>query len=224
MIRRHALIVLGGATCSAAAAELLRPRMKLADQLGPIDLAHSIPERFGSWTSIGSDTVAIINPEIERVIRQKYNELLNRSYVNAAGYRLMVSVAYGGNQTDAVSVHRPEGCYPAQGFVIERVWMTDLQTPYGSMPITRVMTRFGTSRPEPVSYWVVIGNQLLRYQGEKKIVDLKYAVRNLIPDGVVFRVSSIDPDAEAALGQHDSFVRQLLPSLPLDKRPRLMGV
>jgi EpsI family protein len=224
MSRRQALMVLGAAATAIAAAEWLRPRERLAETLGPINLSQSIPSVFGGWSGVDDAPTQIINPELELIVKQKYSDLLNRTYQNRAGYRMLVSVAYGGDQTDAVAVHRPEGCYPAQGFVVERVWREYVKTDYGSVSVNRLITSFGSARPEPVSYWIVIGSRLLRYHGEKKLIDLEFALKNKIPDGLIFRVSSIDPNSASAFLQHDEFIRELLPALSQDMRPRIMGL
>jgi EpsI family protein len=38
--------------------------------------------------------------------------------INPQGYRIMLSIAYGKNQSDALQLHKPEICYPAQGFTL----------------------------------------------------------------------------------------------------------
>jgi EpsI family protein len=40
------------------------------------------------------------------------------AYVNASGYRIMLSLAYGSDQRGALQAHKPEVRYPAQGFTL----------------------------------------------------------------------------------------------------------
>ncbi|MGS0759311.1 exosortase C-terminal domain/associated protein EpsI, partial [Roseateles sp. GG27B] len=45
-----------------------------------------------------------------------YDETLAMTFKNAAGERVMLSLAYGRNQHKGMITHRPEICYPAPGF------------------------------------------------------------------------------------------------------------
>jgi hypothetical protein len=56
-----------------------------------------------------------------------------------------------------------------------------------------------------------------------KLVQLRYGVRGLIPDGLLIRVSSLDRDADAAFKQHEEFVRALMASVQPSLRLRLLG-
>ena len=52
----------------------------------------------------------------EAIINKIYNQTLTRTYINPRGDRIMLSIAYGRDQSDALQMHKPELCYPAQGF------------------------------------------------------------------------------------------------------------
>jgi len=49
-----------------------------------------------------------------------YSQILNRVYVNATGYRIMLLLAYGSDQHGSLQADKPEVCYPAQGFALQR--------------------------------------------------------------------------------------------------------
>jgi len=59
---------------------------------------------------------------------------------------------------------------------------------------------------------------------DRKLASLRYTTRGIIPDGLLFRVSSIDPESGAAFGRQEQFVRDLLAALPPDHRRRLAGI
>ena len=59
---------------------------------------------------------------------------------------------------------------------------------------------------------------------ETKFEQLRYGFRGEIPDGLLFRVSSITPDAEAGYASQDEFIHQLVDALPNDARLRLAGL
>ena len=61
----------------------------------------------------------MVNPEAEAALAKIYTQTLARTYVNAAGERILLSVAYGDDQRgEATQAHRPEMCYTAQGLAI----------------------------------------------------------------------------------------------------------
>jgi EpsI family protein len=49
-----------------------------------------------------------------------YSQFLNRVYVNATGYRIMLLLAYGSDQHGSLQADKPEVCYPAQGFALQK--------------------------------------------------------------------------------------------------------
>src|SRR5205085_349207 len=57
-------------------------------------------------------------PDVQAKLERLYGQVVNRAYVNAAGEMVMLTIAYGGDQSDALKVHRQENCYAAQGFDI----------------------------------------------------------------------------------------------------------
>ena len=48
---------------------------------------------------------------------------------------------------------------------------------------------------------------------DKKLEELRYGLHGEIPDGMLFRVSSIDTNTQSAFSLQESFVRDLLNSL-----------
>jgi hypothetical protein len=50
------------------------------------------------------------------------------------------------------------------------------------------------------------------------------ALTGQVPDGLLFRVSSIDPDQRHAWGLQDQFVNDLLAAVPIAIQARLAGV
>lgn len=140
------------------------------------------------------------------------------------GYRIMLSIAYGGDQRNALQTHYPDVCYPGQGFKIRSREDATLALREGKIPIRRLDTAMGEQRIEPVTYWAMIGDQpeLAGYQ--RRLGEIRFALQGLIPDGLLFRVSSIDPDTQAAYARHDEFIRALLAHVEPKMRKRLAGV
>lgn len=53
---------------------------------------------------------------------------------------------------------------------------------------------------------------------------MRYGLKGEIPDGLLFRISSIDRNTEEAFAIHEQFVNQLIPAIPTDVRPRIAGL
>ncbi len=114
--RRKAVVVLLAMSGAAALAKVGVPTKKIADQW-ETDLEKMFPTRFGDWQVDRSMPVILPAPDVQASLDRIYNQVLPRTYVNMrTGYRVMLSVAYGGDQSDGMSAHLPEVCYPSQGF------------------------------------------------------------------------------------------------------------
>jgi len=207
---------------AAGLAFVTKPRAKVADSGPRVDLEAMIPREFGEWTVDERIVPLIPSPDIKVVLDRIYDQTLARTYLNSNGDRVMLSIAYGGDQSDAMQVHKPEVCYPSQGFGILKNLKTNLKTRFGQVPVTRLVAVQGP-RIEPITYWITVGDQLARSGWEQKIAQLKYGVTGKVPDGLLFRVSSIDRDEVRAYQIQSGFVHDLLDRLDESGRRRLIG-
>jgi EpsI family protein len=207
---------------ATALAVVMRPTHKIADQGPKFDLATMIPRDFGNWHEEILSKALIVDPQQKELLDTIYSQLLSRTYKNDQGYRIMLSIAYGNDQSDSMQVHKPEICYPAQGFVLENKSAATLPFGKGTIPITRVATSLG-QRKEPITYWTTIGDQTVKPGIHKKLVEMSYGLTGKIPDGMLVRVSSIDPDTANAYRMQDQFAQQMLEALAPDARKRLAG-
>lgn len=216
-------IVIGVCMFAAAGMALaLKPTNKVADAASNIDLEILIPKQFGGWTIDETITPLIANPEQEAIINKIYNQTLARTYVNPRGERIMLSIAYGGEQSDSMAVHKPEACYPAQGFQIIKNADAVFTTGDASIPVRRLVATLG-SRVEPITYWTTIGDTVAVSGVKWKLQQLKYGLTGKIPDGLLFRVSSIQADDATAYAAQDDFTRALLHELSPAARKRIIG-
>lgn len=211
-------------TSAAAIATVMTPTRRIVDTLPKLDIEASIPEAFGDWQVDKRASGGVINPQQTEQLNKLYSQIVSRTYVNAQGYRIMLSIAYGEDQRDSNQLHYPEVCYPAQGFQVMSNRKAILDTSFGDIPIKRLETHLSNQRYEPITYWTTVGNQALAGGASKKLIEMRYGLRGEIPDGLLFRVSSIDRDSVAAFSMHEQFVEALLPILATDVRPRLAGL
>jgi len=210
--------------CSASAsAYLLRPNTKAAEHGPQISLEKMIPKHFGEWQVEPQPVAQVVNPQTQELLDKLYSQILSRTYIDANGYRIMLSLAYGSDQRGALQAHKPEVCYPAQGFKLHDLAQSLLRTEYGDIPATRLHASLGR-RIEPVTYWFTVGDSAIRSAIEKRIVELRFGLTGQIPDGLLFRISSIDADRENAYRIQDRFVNDLLQTLPPAERLRISGL
>jgi EpsI family protein len=215
--------VIAALMCGASiGAVVARPGIKAAS-LGPaFSLEAMIPKQFRQWREDPQRIVQVVNPQTLGLLDKLYSETLSRTYVDASGYRIMLSLAYGSDQRGALQAHKPEACYPAQGFTLHRAEPGRIATPFGEIPVRRLFTSKG-SREEPLTYWFTVGDRAV--QGwNTRLVELSYILTGRIPDGLLFRVSSIDPDQARANQMQDQFINQLLQAVSPAERKRLSGL
>ena len=216
--------VLAAVMCTTSVgAILVMPETKATDQGPTINLEVMIPKQLGEWRQEAQPVAQVINPQTKELLDKLYSQILSRTYVNAQGYRIMLSIAYGNNQRGNLQAHKPEVCYPAQGFTLQSLTTATLATGFGSIPATRLLTTMGP-RKEPVTYWFTVGDSAIKSAIDKRIVEFRYGLTGQIPDGLLFRVSSIDGDQARAFRFQDQFVVQLLESVPHADRLRLTGL
>jgi len=208
---------------AAGVAMAIHPTHRIADDGPAVVLEKMIPLQFGDWKDEPQQTGHIINPQVKEKLDKIYTAMLSRTYVNSAGERIMLSIAYGADQSDAKQLHYPEVCYPAQGFQLTSNQAGELRTDFGSIPVRRLSTVLGM-RTEPLTYWTTVGNKAVLGSKQTKLEQLSYGFRGQIPDGLLFRVSSITADAEDGYAKQQAFVRALITALSPQDRAKLAGL
>jgi EpsI family protein len=213
-----ALVVL---MCGASAASIgIRSRAPLPG-LG-IQLEPTVPQRFGDWT-MAIQPAQVVNPQTQELLDSIYSQILTRTYVHKDGYRIMLSMAYGDDQRGGLQAHRPEICYPAQGFKVTGQTDGPLATPYGEIEVRRLTTVL-KSRREPVTYWLTVGDQVIRSKLDKRMAEIRLAFTGQIPDGLLFRVSSIDEDPARAFAMQQRFAADMMSAVSAETRRKLSGL
>lgn len=221
-LRWQALVVLLLAAAAFAAAQAWRPTAKLADSRPRIDLEQLFPREFGEWKVDTRMPVQLVSPDLQATLNAIYNQTLSRTYVNHKGERIMLSVAYGGDQSDATRAHRPEVCYPAQGFQIASASSTLIDAGGKSLAVRQLVARQG-SRNEPITYWITVGERVTVTGTAQKLAQLSYSTRGVIPDGMLVRVSSIGGNEKLEFASHRSFVAQMMAGVATNQRALVFG-
>ncbi len=185
-------------------------------------LEQLFPSQFGAWR-LDPSTAALIRPAFEQAKRfQMYDQVLERTYLDAYGRRVMLSVAYGRQQSVGLQMHRPEVCYKAGGFHINQVQSGDLALMGHKVPVTRLFASMA-GRPEPITYWRLLGNEVMADEQQFKLRQLSLGASGAIPDGLLVRISSIDDDPVGAYKLHAEFAQAMTQAMSPPQRLRVLG-
>ena len=190
------------------------------DEAKAVDLDSLFPLSLGSWRTSGAANAFVRPTNVP--IYQIYEQVLERTYVNAQGLPIMLSVAYGGSQSDGLELHRPELCYRYGGFTVRGARPVDIDINGSILTATRLFAEL-PGRPEPVTYWTTLRGESIRDANAFRLVNLAYAVRRIRADGMLVRVSSIDPLSDRAYGLHDDFIRALRSALSPEAEALVFG-
>jgi EpsI family protein len=220
---RRAWLMLALMVAAALLAQAGRPVHKLASDSNRPMLELLVPQRFGEWRLLRTGGVVIPDPGTLETLSRIYTQTLSRAYVNARGTVIMLSIAYGEDQRSTMAVHYPEVCYPAQGFQVRSNRLGTVATRDGPLPVRRLETWLSTQRPEPVTYWVTIGDRVSLGGFERRLIELEYGLQRTVPDGLLFRVSSINRDSAEAFADQERFIADLLAALSPEGRRWLAG-
>ena len=225
ILKRRAVIAAVLMAAIAAGGQAMVPTRKLATLRGPFVLADLVPLSFGDWHADPHPVAGIVNPQTEEMLNRLYSQLLDRVYVDSLGHRIMVSIAYGDDQSDeSMQMHYPEVCYPAQGFQLKTNVRGEVAVPGGTVRVKRLETQFGGTRFEPVTYWMIIGDQQSNTLWQRKASEIRHGLKGEIIDGLLFRVSSIDRDSAAAFELQDKFISDIVGAMSLQARRQLVGL
>lgn len=204
------LLVMFLMICSAMAAIYLEPTHKIAVERESFVLEKIIPSSFRDWEVVEESSKAIVNPQQEVMINKIYNQTLSRTYQKSSGERVMLVIAYGENQSDNTELHYPEVCYPAQGFQISNHKSGAIILSSRNVPTTKLVAKLN-GRVEPITYWTTIGNKVVRRGFDTKLEKLRYGFKGIIPDGMLFRVSSIGDESQYLI--QEKFISDLMANI-----------
>ena len=219
----QAVVLLVTLAVAAFAGEALRPQQRLADLKPKINLDVQIPRIFGEWKEDATMVPILPKPEIQAALDALYSSALARTYVNAAGQRVMLSVAYGSDQgSETTAVHRPEFCYSAEGFEVDDLGEDEVGIAGRSLAVRRLMGVRGQRR-ESITYWVTLDDTATLPGVGRKLAQIRYGFRGEIPDGMLFRVSSMGMSETESFALQDRFLNDLAGTMDPSIRKRYFG-
>lgn len=185
-------------------------------QLNPL-----FPWKVGNWeyqTSSG-----LVLPPPDQLSDKLYNAIITRYYASPTDLPVMMLVAYNGTQDGMLQVHRPEVCYPAAGYVVERDFFIPLDAGGGVEVPAHYLAARSVSRHEQLIYWTRIGNDFPIQWWRQHWAVAKENLKGRVPDGVLIRFSTAAPDDETAILTLKRFITPLFRTLKPAARRLLFG-
>lgn len=197
---------------------LLQPTIEEAPH-GP-SIAERLPAKVGRWQlqAVSFEQISASSDNLSA--EQPYDEVTSRTYADAKGESIMVTLAYGRNQRQEIKIHRPELCYPAQGFQVKSLESTTyhgVRSQTTSQPlIGKRMVTHGGDFDEIVSYWIRIGDTYSDSALKTRLTILREGLKGRMTDGILVRVSQrVYPNTEPAQSfqEQNEFLTQFVASM-----------
>ena len=220
-ISRRSLLIGAASGLTALAAYAGTPR-RSEHRLRKEQLGKLVPVTIGPWTFRTSAGVVVARPD-DAVPTDGYDQVIARNYDSPDVPPIMLLVAYGSTQSGNLRLHRPETCYPAQGFGLSDFSSFNFAFAGTDLIQARRFTATRGDRIERLVYWTRIGNSFPRNTADEYRAILRSVLRGVVPDGVLVRVSTLTSDMSAADAAIDSFARDLVGTLPVTGRQILLG-
>ena len=201
----------------------LKPSRFWSSTQGELNLDVSVPKQIGAWRMVEAASLPMVDPTVEASLQTLYSQTLNRVYVDGSGRYIMVSLAYGKNQSSwNTAAHRPEFCYSGQGFQIEPRGIHSVALS-GHAIDTAHFVGSKQGRVEAVTYWVTLADTVALPGLSRKLQQLKFGLQGFIVDGMLVRISSLGADLPSEFEAQAQFVKDLERAMSSDVKPRFFG-
>ncbi len=200
------------------------------------NIAKQYPNRFVLFTNV--DFADIDNPEwsgrmakqLEADVKRgakglKIYKNLGIHEKDSKGNRISIDdarISFGSEQSATLRLHRPEACYRAGGYQVRGTHGHVLTLAGQSVPVTQLQAEM-PGRLEPITYWTLIGGELVSDPGSFRWHRLGFAARRKLLDGMLVRVSSINIEPTSAFELHGRFADDLMRAVAPDDRIRVIG-
>lgn len=198
-----------------AVSEWLAPTRSPAENDG-VNLATLAPREVGEWRMVDAAPDVVLGRDGAQTAERLYDRVLTRTFERARdGAVLWLVVASGQDQRADFALHLPELCYRAYGFEVEPRGFTPLTHAGVQGDVRQVLAR-SRERIEPISYWVVMGDDVVTSQFAQKLRQLWYGLTGQVRRGTLVRVSipMRGGAVETAYREQQAFIHQLLAAWP----------
>lgn len=214
--------VTGAALLAASGIAFARQPKVVRPRLPSDAVDKMIPKQIGNWAFETSS--GLVLPPSDAMSDRLYDEIVTRVYVQENREPIMLLVAYSNLQDGMLQVHRPETCYPVGGFKLSDSQIVNVPVlPSVDIP-SRYFSAENVARTEQVLYWTRIGGLFPERWFSQRWAVVDANLRGEIPDGILVRFSTVEPDATVALAHLKEFAAEVVKSLTPKGRQLFVGV
>lgn len=217
--RRH--LVMGGALLAVSGLAFARTPKQRYPNLSDKQYEALFPSAFGSWRTLPVSEL-VLPPESD-LANKLYQHILTRTYVDQDGVAVMFLAAYNSEQLNNVQLHRPEICYYASGFSIDKSSAYDIAAGGNQVIPARAVTATMGSRVENILYWTRIGEDFPQSWAAQRLSMTKANLEGYLADGLLLRLSVINPNQERSLEQMSRFINDMIAHTGKQTRRLMIG-
>lgn len=193
-LTRRAFAVGSIMTLAALGSYVAQPK-RSENRLGKQKLGSLIPQKIGPWQFAGS--AGIVNAQEDAPV-DGYDQVLTRVYSAPGLPEIMLLMAYGSAQGGGLQLHRPETCYPGQGFRLSDFAEWPVRPGAGQAFNSRAFTATRDERIERLVYWTRIADSFPLSTAQEYRAIFESLLAGLVPDGILVRISTIGQDIAAS--------------------------
>lgn len=217
-IDRRSVMVGFGLAAGAAFSYFNMPRAS-ATPITKSRFERMIPETVGGWSSRKS--AELVLPAEDDQQDKLYENLETRIYEGDGLPSMMLLIGYSSIQQNDVHVHRPEVCYPAAGFPI--VESKPAEIDFGPKKVyARELVADRGGLKERILYWVRVGEKFPIGWSEQRLVMAISNAKGVTPDGLLFRVSTIEEAGQSSPQALEDFTKAFVAVSPRSFRESVL--
>lgn len=199
-----------------AASQWLKP-VRMYDRLTQDELSDAIPKQVGDYRFATSS--GLVLPPRDELSDRLYDEVLTRVYVAPGKLPIMALLAYGSVQNLSLELHRPDECYPQQGFTITQPEVLPLPVGGRTIPASVLTATRANGYVEQVVFWSRIGAQFPPDRDSQSWLVARENFAGRMPDGLLVRLSVPTSERASAIAAAKSFLNALDHALsPIGRR------
>jgi EpsI family protein len=200
--------------------QLLKP-----DRTSPLlasgELEAAIPKTVGALRFVASS--GLVLPPKDELSDRLYDQVLTRVYSGEGLLPVLALFAYGSVQNLSLELHRPDECYPQQGFTITDPEPLPLRLGDHAVPASVLTARRKGGYVEQVVFWSRIGDRFPASRTEQSWIVAQENFSGRAPDGILARLSVPTADRDLGVRTATRFLHDLARVLPAGGRRIVLG-
>lgn len=210
-LRTRRELLLGSLFLTAAGVTAARMPDQPLNYLGAHKLDQIVPETIGRWKFVSASGLVV--PTEDQFALTLYSQQLTRVYWDRVSEPIMLLIAAGNNQSGFLQVHRPEVCYSAAGFELGQIQPRSVDIGGGRQIVANKLLATREGQSEWMLYWTRVGTQIPASWAKQRLAIAADNLKQIIPDAMLIRASSIMPDGKEAERVLAEFIQALIASV-----------